>query len=308
MNTEPLDMTVIVLTFNETRHIRRCIENVRTFARRVCVVDCYSTDDTCAQAAAAGAEVVQHTWEKNQARQFNWALANIPITTPWILRLDADEYLTDELIAELRQKLSGMPEDVSGIVFKRRHLFFGQWVKRGVYPVKLLRLFRTGQGICEPRWMDEHIQLSQGRAVEFEHDFVDHNLNTIGAWTQKHNGYAIREAVEMLAIELGDLTEPGPSSDNERLSGQALKKRRMKQKYAKASLFLRSFVYFVYRYVIRLGFLDGKAGFLWHFLQGWWYRTLVDATIFEIKKACGTDKRKIVAYIRENYGMDCGLK
>jgi glycosyltransferase involved in cell wall biosynthesis len=309
MTTEPLDITVIVLTLNEKLHIRRCIENAQRFAKRVCVVDCYSTDDTCDVAAALGAEVFQHAWEKNHARQFNWALANIPITTRWIFRLDADEYLTDELIAELRQKLPTVGEDVSGIVCKRRHVFLGKWVKRGVYPVKLLRLFRAGKGICEQRWMDEHIQLSEGRAVEFTHDFVDHNVNTIGWWTQKHNGYAIREAIELLVIELGDLTEKTDQAQGgEQLSEQASKKRGMKRKYAKAPLFWRSFTYFVYRYFVRLGFLDGKEGFLWHFLQGWWYRTLVDAKVFEIKKACGTDKRKIVAYVRENYAIDCTLK
>ena len=224
-----------------------------------------------------------------------------------MLRLDADEYLTDELIAELRQKLEGLADDVSGVIFKRRHVFLGKWVRRGVYPIKLLRLFRTKKGICEQRWMDEHIQLSEGRAVEFAHDFVDHNLNTIGWWTQKHRGYAIREAIDLLAIELGDFTNAENPNDKKELDGQALLKRRKKEKYAKAPLFMRSFFYFLYRYFGRFGFLDGKEGFLWHFLQGWWYRTLVDATIFEIKKAPGNDKGKIIDYIRKHYDIDCSV-
>lgn len=306
MSAEPLDITVIVLTYNEELHIRRCLVNVLRFAKRVCVVDSFSTDDTLALAKAAGAEVFQNKWECNYAKQFNWALSNTMIKTGWILRLDADEYLTNELIQELTTKLSKVDDDVSGIVFKRRHVFLEKWVKRGVYPVKLLRLFRTGKGICEQRWMDEHIQISEGRVVEFEHDFVDHNLNTIGWWTQKHKGYAIREAIDLLAMELGGLGGKENIQGEERLSKQALAKRRKKQKYVKAPLFWRSFIYFVYRYVGCLGFLDGKEGFLWHFLQGWWYRTLVDATIYEIKQACGTDKVKIATYIRENYDIDCG--
>jgi len=299
MNMNLLDITVIILTFNEKLHIQRCLENVRGFAKRVCVVDSFSTDETPAMAKAMGAEVFQNKWDKNHARQFNWALQNVDVKTTWVLRLDADEYLTQELVDELKRKLPDVDAQISGIILNLRRVFCGRWIKHNV-PVKLLRLFRTGKGMCEQRWMDEHIQLTEGRSIEFEHDFVDHNLNTIGWWTNKHKGYAIREAIDLLALELGDFTD-GKQQGNEQLSGQALKKRRKKQKYAKAPLFWRSFFYFLYRYIGHFGFLDGKEGFLWHFLQGWWYRTLVDATIFEIKKACGTDKEKIVAYIRENY-------
>lgn len=88
------------------------------------------------------------------------------------LRLDADEYLMPELIEELNRKLPALADDITGVIFNRRHIFMGKWMKRGIYPVKLLRLFRTGKGICEQRLMDEHIQLLEGRSVEFEHDFV----------------------------------------------------------------------------------------------------------------------------------------
>ena len=179
----------------------------------------------------------------------------------------------------------------------------GKWMKRGIYPVKLLRLFRYGKGVCEQRWMDEHIQISEGSTTEFEHDFMDDNINRLGWWTAKHNGYSIREAIDLLDVELGLLS----ASDTEQavMGEQALAKRKKKLKYAKAPLFWRSFAYFMYRYFFKLGFLDGKEGFLWHFLQGWWYRTLVDAKIYEIKKACGTDKEKIIDYIKQNYGIDC---
>jgi len=206
MSTKTLDITVIVLAFNEKLHIQRCLENACSFAKRVCVVDSFSTDDTPALAKAMGAEVFQNKWEKNYAAQFNWALTHIEITTAWILRLDADEYLTQELIDELRSKLSDVNAGVSGIIFNLRRVFCGRWIRHNV-SVKLLRLFRTGKGICEQRWMDEHIQLTEGCAIEFEHDFVDHNLNTIGWWTQKHKGYAIREAIDLLAMELGEITE-----------------------------------------------------------------------------------------------------
>ena len=200
-----LDLSVIVLTYNEEIHIRRCLENINSFAAKVYVIDCFSTDNTKEIAKEFGATIVEHTWPGNQAEQFNWALANIPIETQWVLRLDADEYLLPELIQELQDKLPTLSEDITGIIFNRRHIFMDKWMKRGIYPVKLLRVFRYGKGMCEQRLMDEHIQLTEGHAIEFEHDFCDHNLNNLSWFCHKHVNYTIREAVDLIDIEL-DLT------------------------------------------------------------------------------------------------------
>lgn len=297
-----LDLSVIILTYNEELHIRRCLENVLPFAKKVFVVDCFSTDKTKEIALRLGAEVVEHAWPGNQAEQFNWALDNLPISTEWVLRLDADEYLLPELVEELREKLPTLSEDVTGIIFNRRHIFMGKWMRRGIYPVKLLRVFRHGKGMCEQRLMDEHIQLTEGRAVEFEHDFCDHNLNNLSWFCHKHVNYAIREAVDLLDIEL-DLTGAAESDNGKEISPQALAKRMKKHKYARQPLFWRSFAYFCYRYFLKGACLDGKVGFIWTFLQGWWYRTLVDAKVFEIKRQCGNDKEKIKALLRREYGI-----
>lgn len=297
-----LDLSVIILTYNEELHIRRCLENVLPFAKKVFVVDCFSTDKTKEIALRLGAVVVEHAWPGNQAEQFNWALNNLPISTEWVLRLDADEYLLPELVGELREKLPTLPEDVTGIIFNRRHIFMGQWMRRGIYPVKLLRVFRHGKGMCEQRLMDEHIQLTEGRAVEFEHDFCDHNLNNLSWFCHKHVNYAIREAVDLLDIEL-DLTGAAESDSGKEISPQALAKRMKKHKYARQPLFWRSFAYFCYRYFLKGACLDGKVGFIWTFLQGWWYRTLVDAKVYEIKRQCGNDKEKIKVLLRREYGI-----
>ena len=297
-----LDLSVIILTYNEELHIRRCLENVLPFAKKVFVVDCFSTDKTKEIALRLGAEVVEHAWPGNQAEQFNWALDNLPISTEWVLRLDADEYLLPELVEELREKLPTLPEDVMGIIFNRRHIFMGKWMRRGIYPVKLLRVFRHGKGMCEQRLMDEHIQLTEGRDVEFEHDFCDHNLNNLSWFCHKHVNYAIREAVDLLDIEL-DLTGAAESDNGKEISPQALAKRMKKHKYARQPLFWRSFAYFCYRYFLKGACLDGKVGFIWTFLQGWWYRTLVDAKVYEIKRQCGNDKEKIKALLRKEYGI-----
>lgn len=295
-----LNITVIILTFNEELHIRRCIDNVKEFAKEIYVIDSLSTDNTATIAESMGAKVIPHKWPGNQAAQFNWALDNIDIKTEWILRLDADEYLLPELITELKEKTPNLEKSITGVTFKRRHIFLGRWMKRGTYPVMILRMFRKGKAVCEQRLMDEHIELLEGENITFENDFVDHNLNDLSWWAQKHVGYAVREAAELLDIEF-NIT--GNDTGERNLSEKTLKKRKLKLKYAKKPLFWRSFAYFCYRYFFKLGLLEGKEGFLWSFLQGWWYRTLVDAKVYEIKKACGNDKERIRMHLKDNYNI-----
>ena len=292
-----MDIAVAILTFNEAMHIRRCIENVSPWAHDVFVVDCFSTDKTVEIAKSLGAQVFQNPWEGLYSRQFNWALDHLPIQTKWVLRLDADEYLCPELIAEIKSKLETLPDDVTGVAFHLRRVFMGRVIRRGLPRIKMIRLFRFGKARCEQRLMDEHIELLEGRSVAFDGDFADHNLNDIGWWTAKHNGYALREAVDLLDLEYGilegsnapsALVQEGSNAAGAAgsrvqargaLEGQAAEKRRKKMRYARMPLFWRALVYFCYRYFLRGGFLEGREGFLWHFLQGWWYRTLVDAKV-----------------------------
>lgn len=298
-----LDLSVIILTYNEELHIRRCLENVAPIAKDIFIIDSFSTDATLDIAGEfANVHIMQNRWENNYAKQFNYGLAHAGINTQWVLRLDADEYLLPELVRELQEKLSTLPDDVTGVIFNRRHIFMEKWMKRGIYPVKLLRVFRRGKGMCEQRLMDEHIQLTEGRAVEFEHDFCDHNLNNLSWFCHKHVNYAIREAVDLLDIEL-NLTGAAETDRNKEISLQALAKRIKKHKYARQPLFWRSFAYFCYRYFLKGACLDGKVGFIWTFLQGWWYRTLVDAKIFEIKKICGNDRERIRIYLKKQYNI-----
>lgn len=298
-----MDISVIILTYNEEIHIKRCLDRISKYVKNVFIIDSFSTDNTLEIAKEYNnVKILQNKWT-NYATQFNWALENANINSKWVLRLDADEYLTQELIDELGNKLSTIESDVSGIIFPLRRIFLGRVIRRGMNQVKLLRLFRNGKAKSEVRLMDEHIQLLDGHAIEFDNEFADDNLNNLSWWAQKHIGYAIREAVDLLDIEL-DLTNAGKSDENKNISEQAHKKRMMKHKYAKKPLFWRSFAYFCYRYFYKLGFLEGKEGFLWHFMQGWWYRTMVDAKVFEIKKACGNDKEKIKEHLRKFYNIN----
>ena len=295
------NIDTLILTYNEHLHIKRAIENAKLFSQNVFVLDSFSTDDTVQIAKNCGAIVLQNAWHNNYADQLNWGLEHFSFTSEWILRLDADEYLTEELINEINNKISTLSDDISGIILNRRTYFMGKWIKHGIYPVKLLRIFRNGKGKCESRWMDEHIVLSEGRTIEFENDFIDENLNTINWWIQKHNNYAVREAIDYYDITYNICGYS--ENDNMQKGNQANKKRHKKHSYYKCPIFFRAFLYFLYRYYIKLGFLDGKEGLIWNFLQAYWYRFLVDCQIFEISNNCGQDKQKIQNYLKEYYSI-----
>lgn len=300
--TTPLPITVVILTFNEAPHIRRCLQRISPLVQRMVVIDSFSTDDTPGIARACGAEVLQRRWI-NYADQFQWALDHAGIETPWVLRLDADEYLEPALIAEIRARLDTLPPDITGVSFKRKVIFRGRWIRfGGFYPTILLRLWRNGAGRIENRWMDEHLVLDHGRAVTFAHDFVDENLNDISWWTDKHNSYATRQMIDFVGLEQ-PLFASDPALENGQGSQARLKRLLKVRVFSRMPLYLRPTLYFLFRYFLLLGFLDGKQGFLFHFLQGWWNWMLVDAKIDEARtfiKANGLDAFKL--HLTERWG------
>lgn len=292
------NISAIVLTYNEEIHIKRCIENLKLITDKIFVIDSFSTDSTTNIAKGLGAEVLFNKWENSYSKQFNWALKNAPIKTDWVIRIDADEYLDNKLIDEINNKLPKVSDNVSGIEICLDRFFLKRRIKFGLGKISQIRLFRYGKAICEPRMMDEHIMVD-GEIISFKGKWIDNNLSTLQEWSSKHNKYAIREAIDYL-----NLYSENNINIKYNYSYNAKNKYKNKTLYSKMPLFWRAFIYFCLRYFIRGGFLDGKEGFLWHFLQGWWYRTLVDAKIFEIKKRCGNDKDKIKKYIKDNYNIE----
>ena len=278
-----LSLTTIILTKNEENNIEKCIRSLDGLAERIIVVDSFSDDNTKDLALSLNADVYENKFISH-SNQFNWALKNCNITSEWIFRIDADEEMTAELVEEFKEKIPQITEGINGVFLRRRRYFMGRWIKHGdVYPEKVMRLFRTGTAESEDRTMDEHIVLKFGDAIEFESDFEDKDTKDLTFWINKHNWYSNKESAEFIKI----YTEQ--SSNNELhgkiLGNQCERRRWLKNKiYYKIPLFVRPIFYFIYRYFFRLGFLDGKEGLIYHVLQAFWYRFLVDSKIYESYK------------------------
>lgn len=296
-----LSLTAIVLTYNEELHLERCLSSLREVCRDIVVVDSFSTDKTKEIAVQFGTRFYQNSW-RNHATQLNWAINNTDITTDWVIRVDADEYLSKELQSNL-QKLSATSADIHGVMIKRLMYFFDRPLKKsGMYPIWHLKIWRNGSAQCEQRWMDERMKLSQGDTTTLEGDLIDYNLNNLTWWTAKHNGYAVREAIDILD-KLYNFTNHDVVNGN--LFGTAEQKRRwLKERYLKLPLFLRPFLFFIIRYFLQGGFLEGSRGFMWNILQCFWYRFLVDAKIYEAFYKAGKNKENLIKFFKEEYGYD----
>ncbi|MGB6192361.1 MAG: glycosyltransferase family 2 protein [Terracidiphilus sp.] len=284
MTNKP-SIAIVVLTYNEARHLPRALDHLSSFAQQVFVIDSYSSDDTVELAQARGAQILQHPF-CNQAKQFEWALENAPITAEWVMRLDADEIVESDLAAEIIIRLPQLPPDVTGVNLNRKTIFQGRFLRHGGrYPLRMLRIWRRGKARVEDRWMDEHIYLTEGRSIDFSGGFADYSLIDLTEFTEKHNRYASREAIEVLTQRFN----LAPASENAAV--QTPTKQLRAKRFTKALLYDRlpfeisAIVYFLYRYFFRLGFLDGREGLLYHVLQGFWYRFLVGAKVRELEPA-----------------------
>lgn len=278
-------LAVIILTHNEALHIGRALDAVAPVASEVFLIDSGSTDGTIEIAEARGATVLRNPWV-NYAVQFQWGLDNASVTADWIMRLDADEIIESDLVEEIVRELPRLPDDVGGVNLKRKHIFMGRWIRHGGrYPLVLLRIWRRGAARIEQRWMDEHMLLTEGRTVAFEGGFSDCNLNDLTFFTDKHNKYATREAVDVLNQRY-NLFDRDEALDTGSTSFQASAKRWLKEKfYNRLPFWVSTTAYFLYRYIFQLGFLDGREGLIYHGLQGWWYRFLVGAKVAEFEQA-----------------------
>lgn len=275
MNSAAIDLTVIVLTLDEEDNIPDCLDSVMPLGCPLFVVDSGSTDATVEIAKVKGATVVQHPFE-NYGAQRNWSQKNLPITTEWVLHLDADERLTSELRREIISVLSGLSDDIDGYLLRRRTVFLGKWIKHGGhYPSYHARLYRKQSGRCEDRLYDQHY-IVDGKVQKLRGDMID-TTPDLADWTVRHARWAKAEAKELL------LTGEREGRLQGRFFGSPIERRRWLRQslYNRFPLFVRPLLYFLFRYFIRLGFVDGRQGLVFHFLQGFWYRFQVDAYILE---------------------------
>ena len=274
-----LPISVIILTYNEGLNIENCLKSVVDWANEVIIVDSFSTDKTLEIARKYTNKIAQRTFV-NQAQQFNWALENLDIKSDWILRLDADEYLTEELKKEITEVLPKTQSEITGYYIKRRVYFMGRWIKHGgYYPTWFLRLFRKNKAKYEEKEVDEHMVLLEGKTLKLRNDFIDDNRNKLEWWVNKQNNHSSREVLAMINKNKDLFIKPNI------FGNQVSRKRWFKEKfYLKLPMFCRAFLYFIYRYFFRLGFLDGKEGLIFHFLSAMWYRFLIDAKLYEYQK------------------------
>lgn len=267
------DITAIILTRNEQNFLEDCINSIRKIVKRIVVVDSFSDDNTFELAKELGADVYQHEFN-NYSKQYKYAVNVSQIKTKWILRIDADERLTDESAEELNSLCNeNENSDVTGIILRFYNIFLGKPIYHGgMYPWKKLSVYKTGMGDIEDRNMDEHIILSSGRIIEAKKDSKHLAFRGLTFFTNKCNWYSTREAMDYFEQRNIDNTNA------------SLKTRIKMNVYYKLPLGLRAWLYYVYRYYFRLGFLDGKEGKIFAFLHAYWYRFLVDAKIYEHDK------------------------
>ncbi|MDA7692775.1 glycosyltransferase family 2 protein [Alphaproteobacteria bacterium] len=274
-----INLTVVILTFNEELNIRTSLNSVSDWAKYVYILDSESKDQTCNIALEYGAEIFLRKFD-TFANQRNYAISELPLKTEWMLFLDADEYLLDSLKSEINDAIYNKKYD--GFYLKRRFYFMGKWIKYGgYYPTWILRLFKHKLASCN-RDVNEHVVVN-GKIGKLKCDFVDNNKKDVTDWIEKHNKYSTFEAIELIknhknSIEIDEMANI--------FGTQVERKRWVRERVWNRLLppLIRPWLYFFYRYILRLGFLDGKEGFIYHTLHGLLYRILIDVKFVERKK------------------------
>ena len=284
-----VDLTVVILTLNEEKNLPYALENVIGWAKEVFVLDSGSTDKTVEIAEKMGAKVFYRKFD-TYAKQRNYAIKELPIDTEWMMFLDADEWLTDELKNEIEQTLPQTEKD--GFFMKRRFYFMGRWIKHGgYYPVKLLRLFKREKAHVE-RDINEHVVVD-GEIGELRYDFVDENRKGIHDWIEKHNRYSSFEAQELLNYD--KRKQEGEKDEFAKFFGtQPQRKRWIKENIRNRTIppLARPFVYFTYRYFIKMGFLDGKEGFIYFMMHAFIMGLATNVKYLELKRDESPEKKE----------------
>ena len=282
------DLTVIIITFQEEQNIRDCVTSVQNVTNNIFVVDSYSTDRTQSILSDMGINFIEHEFI-SYANKRNWAQKNNPFKTEWVMHIDADERFTPELVAWLMSEFASTKSQYDGFMFSRKILFLNKWMRfGGIYPNFHLRLFKASMGYVEDKAYDNHWVLPGGKIkAVYGADIINIATSNLDNFILSHNKSATLEANEIVSRK-----DKHPGEVKPKILGNPIEKNRWLKIhiFEKLPLFFRSFIYFTYRYFIRLGFLDGKEGLIFCFLQVFWFRFLVDAKVLEIQKQDPTRK------------------
>ncbi|WP_207492043.1 glycosyltransferase family 2 protein [Aridibaculum aurantiacum] len=281
-------VSVIILTFNEEKNIVDCLESVKDFTDDIIVVDSGSTDDTLMLVERYTSNIYHHPFE-NYSKQRNWAIDNVDLKYDWIMNIDADHRLTKEFKSELAGKFrAGIRPGIVGFMASRIGLFMNGYIRHGGnYPVYHGVVFKKGFGQCEDKLYDQHF-LINGETEKLNGDIVDIITDSIDTFTFRHNKWATLEARDVMQLMVDADKRIKPNK-----KGNLMERRRyQRMKYYSYPIFLRVFVYFFYRFILKGGFRDGKPGLIFHVLQGFWFRFLVDAKIYEARMAAAKELKK----------------
>jgi len=281
LNTQ---FSFIIITFNEEIHLPRLLNSISDLDAAIYIVDSGSTDGTLSIAEKAGTTVLQNPFV-NHPTQWDFALKNFDIKTPWVICLDADQVVTPELKQRLLNFRDEDHQNINGIYFNRKNFFKGVWIKHGGYsPFYLLKMIRYNVGYSDLNENMDHRFIVPGNIEVWKDGYIlEENLkeNNISFWIAKHNRYsdlvAQEEVERMLQMRSQTLQPRFWGSPDERTAW-------LKQLWWKMPRYARPMIYFIYRMFFQLGILDGRIGVIFHFLQAFWFRLIVDVKIDELLK------------------------
>lgn len=272
-----LNLAVVILTFNEELNLEKCLRSVVPLQCPIYIIDSYSTDKTEEIAKKYNAIFIQNKFNTHTL-QWKFALEAIDNSIDWVLGLDADQTLSNELqieIIELFKNKNELP--FNGYYIQRNNYFLGKWIRYGGYQNRyLLKLFKRDKVyLDESELMDHHFYVS-GNTTKLQNDLDENNLKeNLEFWKNKHHKYAelqAKEEYEKLLTNKGRL-----------LGNQDERRLYLKSLWNRMPLFIRPLIYFIYRYIFLLGFLDGRIGSKFHYLQAYWYRRKVDENIYHLR-------------------------
>ncbi|TDQ08633.1 exosortase Y [Pedobacter metabolipauper] len=314
------DFSFIILTYNEEQHLPRLLDSILTLNAPVYILDSGSTDQTLTICQKNKLHTRIHSF-KNHPMQWDYALKNFKIDTPWIIGLDADQIITPELHQLLYNFRDDAHHGINGIYFNRKNYFKGKWIKHGgFYPKYQLKMFRSGIGYSDQNENMDHRFQVPGKTIIWKNGhLIEENLkdNTISFWIEKHNKYSsllAEEEIERKAqrkrkarSERGEHGERGEHTESPsfkvirpKLWGMPNEHNAwLKRLWWNSPKYIRVFLYFTHRMIFQLGILDGKTGIIYHFLQGFWFRLIVDIKIDEMqaKQANARDKNHPLKFL-----------